>query len=276
MLDMLSLVSMLYFERVNGEMAGLNNVVLKPQYELGTHNELTFNAIPKWHNDLDFYALYGKALIDGGDTTPNELLEVRGKITSLYTVYNDHDILTFNTGLYALLAYPTHNYPPYNDPSGNKEYAVEESEKIHKEDLFGLDFNFKIDYNKSASSFHNILYFSGERIAPNLLGYRPVLGFDWRYEMFFLGTKDHPKLSFFANTQFWFAKKANVKLFNSHDGVGATKRELYLNYGVNYFFSPKTTFYLETYAYNNLNRGSSETDPSGFRDGFDFGMTYKF
>lgn len=276
MLDVLSFVSMLYFQRINGEMAGLNNIVLKPDYGLGVQNDLTLAAIPKWHNSLDLCGLYGSALVDGGNNTGQELLEVRGKLTSLYTLYNDHDILTFNTGLYSLLAYPTHNYPPYNDPSGNREYAVEESEKIRKEDLFGWDFNFKVNYNKSASSFHNILYFSGERVAPNLLGYRPVLGFDWRYEMYFMGTELHPRLSFFANTQFWFAKKANVRLFNSHDGIGATKRELYLNYGVNYFMTHKTTLYLETYAYNNLNRGNSETDPSGFRDGFDFGVRYRF
>ena len=274
MLDALSLVSMLYFERISGEIAGMNNIILNPSLSFGTHSELTLKSLPKWHNSLDFYALYGKATYDGGKTTSNELLEVRAKWTSLYTIYNDSNVLTFNTGLYSLLAYPLHNYDPYEDPSGNKEYSADE--KIHMEDLFGWDFNFKVNYNKSSSSFHNIIYFSGERIAPNLLGYRPVLGFDWRCEMFFLGTTTHPKLSFFANTQFWFAKKANVGIINSHDGVGATKREVYLNYGVNYFFNNHTTFYLETYAYNNLNRGSSSTDPTGFRDGFNFGIKYKF
>lgn len=276
MLVLLSLTSILYFGRINGEMAGLNNIILQPEYELGIYNELTLTAFPKWHNDLDVYTLYGQTLIDGGKATGNELQEVRVNFSSLYTIYNDNSILTFNTGLYALLGYPMHNYPPYSDPSGNKEYAVEESEKIHKEDLVGLDFNFKMSYNKSASSFHNILYFAGNRVAPNLLGYRPVLGFDWRYEMFFLGTKIHPKLSFFANTQFWFAKKANVKLFNTHDGIGATKRELYLNYGLNYFITHDTALYLETYAYNNLNRGTSATNPTGFRDGYNLGIRYKF
>jgi hypothetical protein len=172
MLVLLSLTSILYFGRINGEMAGLNNIILQPEYELGIYNELTLTAFPKWHNDLDVYTLYGQTLIE--------------------------------------------------------------------------------------------------------LGYRPVLGFDWRYEMFFLGTKIHPKLSFFANTQFWFAKKANVKLFNSHDGIGATKRELYLNYGLNYFITHDTALYLETYAYNNLNRGTSATNPTGFRDGYNLGIRYKF
>jgi len=221
MLDVLSLVSMLYFERISGEMAGMNNVILEPAYRLGSRNQLTFAALPKWENDLDISLLYGRTLYDGGRTTSQEVSEVRGKWTSLYTVYNDNDVVTFNTGLYSLLAYPIHSYPPYEDPSTNKPYAAEENEKIDKEDLFGLDFNFKVNYNKSASSFHNIVYFYGERMAPNLLGYRPVVGFDWRCEMFFRGTKEKPKLSFFANTQFWFAKKANVGIFNTHDGLGA-------------------------------------------------------
>jgi hypothetical protein len=276
MFDALSLVSMLYFERINGELAGMNNIILRPHYAFGVRNELTLAAAPKWHNSLDLYALHGNALYDGGKTTRSELLEVRAKLTSLYTFYNDNDVLTFNTGIYSLLAYPIHNYEPYADPSLNKEYSAEESERIRMEDLVGWDFNFKVNYNKSASSFHNIIYFYGERVAPNLLGYRPVLGFDWRCEMFFIGTASHPKLSFFANSQFWFAKKANTKILNTHDGIGATKREISINYGINYFITPHTTLHLESFAYNNLHRGESATDPTGFRDGYKFGVNYEF
>jgi hypothetical protein len=276
MLDALSLVSLLYFERVNGEIAGMNNIILRPTYSFGSQNELTLDKLPKWHNYLNLNGLYGRALYDGGKTTGNELLEVRAKWTSLYTIYNDNDVLTFNTGLYSLLAFPLHNYEPYDDPTLNKVYAAGENERLKREELFGWDFNFKVNYNKSASSFHNIFYFYGKRIAPNLLAYKPVLGFDWRCEMFFLGTNSHPRLSFFANTQFWFAKKADVGIVNTHDGLGATKREVYLNYGVSYYYKHHLTLYLETFAYNNLNRGSSATDPTGFRDGYKFGVKYKF
>jgi hypothetical protein len=91
-----------------------------------------------------------------------------------------------------------------------------------------------------------------------------------------LGTQARPRLSFFANVQFWFARKAKARLFNSHDGIGATKRELYLSYGINYSISDKTAIYLESYGYNNLNRGSSTTDPKGFRDGAIVGIQHTF
>jgi hypothetical protein len=133
-----------------------------------------------------------------------------------------------------------------------------------------------VNYDKSSSSFHNIFYFYGKRIGPNILAYQPVLGFDWRHEIFILGTKARPSLSFFANLQFWFARKAMTKLLNTHDGIGATKRELYLSYGMNYFISRKTAVYVESYGYNNLNRGSSTTDPKGFRDGAMIGIQHTF
>jgi hypothetical protein len=274
-LDLLSLVSTLYLDHYTGELAGMSNVILRPSFVLGTRNEATFTKFPNWHNSVDLYAIYGSALA-GRETTGQAFQEVRGKVTSLYTFYDNDDILTFNTGLYSLLAHSLHNYSPYIDPATNTEYAAEENEKIGKEELFGWDFNFDVNYDKSASSFHNIFYFSGKRIGPNILAYQPVLGFDWRQEIFILGTKALPRLSFFANLQFWFARKASAKLFNSHDGIGVTKRELYLSYGVNYFVSEKTAIYAQSYGYNNLNRGSSTTDPNGFRDGAIVGIQHTF
>jgi hypothetical protein len=275
MLDLLSFISTLYLDHYTGELAGMSNIILQPSFVLGTRNDPTLTKFPNWHNSVDLYAIYGSALA-GRETTGQTFQEVRGKVTSLYTFYNSDDVLTFNTGLYSLLAYSLHNYSPYIDPATNMEYAAEENEKINKEELVGWDFNFDVNYDKSASSLHNIFYFSGKRIGPNILAYQPVLGFDWRHEIFILGTKARPRLSLFANLQFWFARKASAKLLNSHDGIGATKRELYLSYGISYFISDKTAIYVESYGYNNLNRGSSATDPKGFRDGSIVGIRHTF
>lgn len=277
MLDILSLVSTLYLENRTGQLAGMGNVILQPSYIVGTRNDLTFTAFPNWHNHVDLSAIYGSALIDRtAAATGQGLQEIRGKVSSLYTVYNSDDILTFNTGIYSLLAYPMHHYPPYINPAINAEYAAEENEALTKEALVGWDFNIDVNYDKSVSSLHNIVYFDGKRIGPNLLTYQPALGFDWHHEIFLLGTTVTPKLSLFADAQFWFAKKANVGLLNVHDGIGATKRELYLSYGVNYSITSKTAIYLESYGFNNLNRGRSATDPTGFRDGSVIGIRYTF
>jgi hypothetical protein len=256
-------------------MAGMGNVVLQPQYTIGTSNDITFKALPNWHNHIDLSAIYGNALTGNG-ASGKDFQEIHGKIMSLYTVYNSNDVLMFNTGLYSLFADPLHNYPSYLNLSSNVEYAAEENEKLNHEELLGWDFDFEINYDKSVSSIHNIVYFSGQRIAPNILSYKPVMGFDWHHEIFLWGDKDKPKFSIFGDAQFWFARKEGVGVINSHDGIGATKREFYLAYGVSYFFTKKTAIYLESYGFNNLNRGTSTTEPIGFRDGSVFGIRHTF
>ena len=275
MLDALTLASSLYLEQYTGEIAGMHNVILKPSHVIGTRNDLTFSAFPNWHNHFDLSAIYGSAMTGDGPSGTG-FQELHGKLTSLYTVYNSNDVLKFNTGIYSLLAYPFHNYRPYTDPATNAEYAAEETEKTSQETLVAWDFDFEVNYDRSVSSLHNVVYLYGKRMGPNLLAYEPVLGFDWHHEIFLAGTKSRPKLSIFGDAQFWFAKKANTALFNAHDGIGATKRELFLGYGVNYFLTPRTSIYLESYGFNNLNRGDSATKPIGFRDGSTFGIRHDF
>lgn len=275
MLGMLSLVTSLYLEHRTGQLAGMENVVLQPKYVVGTINDISLKPLPDWHNHIDLFAIYGNALTGTG-TTNNDIQEVRGMVTSLYTLYKKDDVFTFNTGLYSLLSHHLHHYTPYQDPSHTTEYAAEENEIISDENLLGWDFNFNIKDDKIESTFHNIIYFMGKRIAPNLLTYQPTLGFDWTNEVFLWGNNTQPKLSFYANVDFWFARKAGVTLINLHDGVGATKRELYLDYGLNYYFSKKTTVYLRTFGYNNLNRGTSLSQPTGFRDGSTLGIRHTF
>lgn len=275
MLTMLSLVSTLYLDHYTGQLAGMGNVALEPQYVIGSANDVGVKAVPDWHNHIDIYAIYGNALTGAGTYT-NRFQEVRGKLTSLYTIYKSDGIFSINTGLYSLLAYRLHHYLPYQDPSLASEYSEEENERIGNETLVGWDFNFDIKDDKIASSFHNIIYFLGKKLAPNLLPYQPTLGFDWRNEIYLWGTYHRPKLSFFTNIEFWFARKANVNLINLHDGIGGTKREFYLAYGVAYYLNSKTAFYLKAFGDNNLNRGTSLTQPRGFKDGSVLGIRYTF
>jgi len=275
MLAVFALLSSFYVEHRTGQLAGMGNVVLEPAYVIGTTNELDLESIPRWHNYLDLYAIDGAALTGSG-TTKNEIQEVRAKFISAYTVYNNDDIFSFNTGLYSLWARPTHHYLPYLDPSAVQEYATEEDDVIRGESLLGLDLNFNVREEKIHSTFHNIFYLSGKRIAPNLLTYQPTLGFDWNNEVYLWGTQQEPKLSFTTNVDFWFARKANVKLINVHDGVGGTKREVYLEYGLRYYIKHDMSVYLATFGYNNLNRGSSQSEPAGFRDGSMLEFKYSF
>ena len=275
MLDIFTLLSTLYIDHYTGELAGMRNVILEPQYVVGTRNEIDINSLPDWRTIIDIYGIYGGAKTGTGSVS-SEIQEIRGKITSLYTIYNKDNVFKVNTGLYSLFAHPLHHYLPYRDPDPNVEYAEDENERLASELLVGWDINFTTRYDKTASSLHNIVFFSGQKMAPNLLAYVPSLGFDWNNEIFLLGTEDQPKLSFEMNLKFWFAKKADVKLFNSHDGIGGTKREFYLDYGVNYWLGKQTELSLKTYGYNNLNRGDGVSNPKDFKDGAVFRISYTF
>jgi hypothetical protein len=46
MIDMLSLVSMMYIDHYTGELAGMNNTILRPSFVLGSRNEF-FQGISK-------------------------------------------------------------------------------------------------------------------------------------------------------------------------------------------------------------------------------------
>ena len=275
MLNTICLLSSIYIDRYTGELAGMRNVILEPQYVVGTRNDFDLKVLPALHTSIDLYGIYGSAKTGTGPVS-SEIQEVRGKITSLYTLYNKDDVFSVNTGIYSLFAHPLHHYLPYRDPDPNVEYAEDENERLASEFLLGWDFHFATRYDKTVSSLHNIIFISGQKMAPNLLAYIPSLGVDWTNEIFLLGTEERPGLSFNMNLKFWFARKADVKLFNSHDGIGGTKREFYLSYGINYYIKTHTKLSLSTYGYNNLNRGIGISNPKDFRDGAIFGIQYTF
>lgn len=273
--------SSVYAEYHTGQMAGMNNIILHPKMVVGGKFSVSFDFAPAWRNSVDARLLYGSAQTGtdtgGTTTTGQQLLEARAHWLSLYTVYNKDDVLQFNAGLYSEFALPFHNAVPYVQPTSSDSYALEENEKITDEKLFGADFNIDFSYDRLQSSFHNILFVSGNRIGPNLLAYSPLLAFDWGTRAYLIGDSQRPKLDFYTNVQFWFARKGNgSSLFNMHDGLAGTKREIYLTYGLEYHFLPKAQVYIETYGDNNLNRGGSTSVPQDFRDGFYAGLRYDF
>ena len=253
----------------------MRNVILEPQYIAGMVNEFDLSALPKLHTSIDLYGIYGSAKTGTGDTT-SQLQEVRGKITSLYTIHNQDDVFWMNTGLYSIFAHPLHHYLPYRDPDPNVEYAEDENERLSSELLFGWDLNIATRYDKISSSLNNIIFLGGQKMAPNLLAYIPSLGFDWGNEIFFWGTEKQPRLSLEMNMKFWFAKKADVKFFNTHDGIGGTKREFYIDYGINYWVSKQLELSVKSYGYNNLNRGTGVSTPIDFKDGAVIDLRYTF
>lgn len=275
MFDMLALATAVYVNHYTGQIAGMNNVILEPAYSFGVRNDFTLAAAPDWRNSIDIQAIYGKAQ-SGLGVTGSNLQELRGKLSFLYNLYDKDEGLTLNAGLYSLLAIPVEHSSPLINPATNTEYAAEENERVAGERLFGVDLNMSYKHDKLDSSFHNVFYFHGRRVAPNLLGYVPLLGFDWSQEIHIIGDVDQPKFSFYANVQFWFARKAHVAVLNTHDGLGATKRELLLEYGLNYHLTKQTSIQLRSFGFNNLNRGASATDPKGFRDGSILGITHTF
>jgi hypothetical protein len=103
-----------------------------------------------------------------------------------------------------------------------------------------------------------------EEVAANGVEYDPIfmLGLDfnlmlWREQRVYL----------FADTSFW-AQKAAAGITNSRQGsFDFSKRELDFNLGAAWNYAGPWEARLFGYSFNNLNRGSSLTSPTGFNDG---------
>jgi hypothetical protein len=256
-------------------MAGMQNVILHPRAVLGVQEALRLDVIPGWENNIDVSLIYGSAQTGTG-RTGEDVQEVRGQWFSLYPLYQKDGVLRFNTGLYGELAAPLHRYTPFLVPASGSPYAVEENERLDRQTLLGADFNLRFDYDRLHSDFHNVLYGYGHRLGPNLLAYTPVLGLDWRTRAALIGDSERPKLDFYTNLRFYFARKNGTALFNTHDALGGTKREFDLSYGLAYHFDRNTESYVEASSANNLNRGGDTSKPQDFRDGFQVGIRHSF
>ena len=203
-----------------------------------------------------------------------QLQEIRGVGHLIYDFHDNGGIEKVGVGLYTEFARALHRSPRYIPPETDDAYAAEEGDITRSMLNTGLDLRLALKESRIKSTLHNVIFLSGSRIAPNLLTYKPMLGFMWSNEFAITGSIDHPGLSLLTDMDFYFARKAGVGYLNSHDGLGGTKRELDLRYGLVYSFSPKVRMTVQSYGFNNLNRGTSSTQPTGFKDGLRVGMTW--
>lgn len=265
-----------YVNYSTGQLAGMNNAVLKPKETVGTRFDLTLRDLPELETHADLYGIYGTAQSSTG-TSKSGLQEMRGEFSSIYDFYNQNQRSKAGLGFYSEFAVPLRNNLSYaqTQPSG-AEYSAEESDRQKREFLYGIDLKISSQSERISSSLNNILFLGGTRIAPNLLTYKPLLGMIWHNDFYFLGNTRDPKLRFFTDVNMYFARKAGAAIFNAHDGIGGTKRELYISYGVGYSFNRHWELSLRSYGFNNLNRGNSQQTPTSFRDGFILGTEYRF
>lgn len=270
-----AVVTTAYISFNSGPLAGLDNVLLHPRATLGLSEDFALTALPDWHQHLNIYMLYGNADTGTGRSS-DRIQEVRGDFTSLYTFYRPDPVLRFSAGLYGELAYPLQHYVPYYTPTAQTGYSLEENESIGNETLVGADLNTALDYDRLSTSLHTVFFFTGNRIGPNLLAYAPLLGFDWTNSFYLVGTAAKPRFSIYLNSKFWFARKGGTSIFNTHDGIGGTKREIDLTVGAALMLNHSTRLYAESYGYNNINRGTDTSKPNGYTDGFITGISYRF
>jgi hypothetical protein len=258
-----------------GQIAGMGNAILHPALTLGTSGDFHLRDFPQVDTDFNASVILGKTESTQHTTKPG-LQELRVSAHSIYNFYNDRGISKAGVGLYVDFAQALHHQSRYVPQDTSSIYAAEENESIQHQLNTGLDFRISIHNDRAASDLHNVIFLSGNRVGPNLLTYQPLLGFMWSNKFHFSGSESEPGLSFMTDMNFYFAKKNGVKVFNSHDGLGGTKREIYLSYGLEYTTESKTAYTIRSYGFNNLNRGASTMAPSGFKDGLSIGLARPF
>ena len=258
-----------------GQIAGMGSAILHPVLTLGTSGDFHLRDFPQVDTDFNTSVILGKTESTQHTTKPG-LQELRFSAHSIYNFYNDRGISKAGVGLYVDFAQALHHQSRYVPQDTSSIYAAEENESIQHQLNTGLDFRISIHNDRATSDLHNVIFLSGNRVGPNLLTYQPLLGFMWSNKFHFSGSESEPGLSFMTDMNFYFAKKNGVKVFNSHDGLGGTKREIYLSYGLEYTTESKTAYTIRSYGFNNLNRGASTMAPSGFKDGLSIGMVKPF
>ena len=264
-----------------GQIAGLGNVILDPLVQAGVSTSLVDTRLPGWEADGTLRLIYGRTESSdpttlNSQTSKPALQEYRGQAHVIYNYERDGDAAKAGIGLYVDMARPVHEFPRYTPPEANAAYSAEEGEVATTIFDTGLDFRFSLHQQRVASELHNVVFINGSRIAPNLLTYKPMLGFMWSNQFAITGSIDHPGWTFSTGVDFYFARKAGVRYFNGHDGIGGTKRELDLSYGVTYNFDDQSSLAIKSYGYNNLNRGSSSMVPVGFKDGLSVTLMHRF
>jgi hypothetical protein len=109
-------------------------------------------------------------------------------------------------------------------------------------------------------------FYTGDRVAPNGVVFSPIFALGMNFNM---GILPNQKLYLFTDTVFW-GQKPDISggITNGHQGIfDYSKREFDLSMGFawNYWGSWEARVF--AYSFNNLNRGESPTQPSGYSDG---------
>jgi hypothetical protein len=104
----------------------------------------------------------------------------------------------------------------------------------------------------------------GEQVAPNGVEYKPLFLLDLDFNIMLWRQQ---RLYLFADSFFW-GQKAAPGITNSSQGAfDFSKREFDLDLGAAWNYAGSWEARVFAYSLNNLNRGSSQTSPSGFNDG---------
>jgi hypothetical protein len=109
-------------------------------------------------------------------------------------------------------------------------------------------------------------YVTGLREAPNGLSYDPLLSLSSDINFGLLPNK---RLYLFLSNDFWVQRDAS-------GGLGASQREFDADYGIAWNYWDSLEFRVFGYALNNLNRGTSLSTPSGYKDGVGIENRYYF
>ncbi|WP_340695549.1 hypothetical protein [Hydrogenobacter thermophilus] len=256
----------------SGRLAGIRSVTLKPNLSLDYKLNLSYD---KWFGSFQAVAYYGSA-ITGAGTLKNRPLELDMYTDISYAIYKDRNS-RINIGAFAEDYQSLKPFKPQITSSQVVQYADEESEIPSNDNYnFGILLKTAYSYKKISASLYSKVYFYGNRIAPNLIPYAPLLSIGTKDEVFLIGDISNPKFSLCVNMDFYFQRKYGNKFFTSHDGLAGTKREFDISIGMKYYFTKNLDFHVYTYGYNNLNRGRSSTLPSDFKDGVYAGFGYIF
>jgi len=97
----------------------------------------------------------------------------------------------------------------------------------------------------------------GQRTAPNGVVYRPDYHIDFDFNIWLWPAQG---LYLYDESRFFMG--------STHEGLNFTKRELDMDIGIAWNYCGRLEARMFGYADNNINRGNSLVDPSGYSDGF--------
>ena len=103
--------------------------------------------------------------------------------------------------------------------------------------------------------------YNGEKMAPNGVEYHPYFSLDLNFN--FALTRDRRFYGYF-DTRFW--AQSNEDKVAQH-ALDFSKRQFDLSIGLAWNFYGRFEARVFAYSFNNLNRGSSLTNPNGYKDG---------